>query len=303
VCVWHTVTMVEFRRYLGICLVALLLALATTPSRALEIVVTNPQKSALDKRFDYPFEVLRQALERSRAQFGDFEMRRYPEGVSRKRALAELEIGTLTVFSAPTHKEWEARALPIRIPIRKGIMGYRLLLIRTADQDKFATINSVDDLRRFRLGQGLQWSSAAAFRANGFTVHGSTEYEALFSMLMHDRFDYFPRTLNEVFTEFNLRKVKFPDMRIENTIALHMPLPYYFFVTPKRPDLAKRLTGGLQAMVDDGSLDKLFYDFHGADIESAKLGQRRILNLPNPELPPETPLDRTVYWFNPGAGR
>ena len=284
---------------------SLALALATlpTPSESTDVIFTNPQKSALDKRFEYPIAVLGAALERTRARYGDFEVRPYPEPLSRKRALAELELGNLTVFSAPTRHEWEKRAIPIRIPIRKGIMGYRLVLIRAADQARFAKVATAADLGKFRLGQGLQWSSAAAFRKLGFTVHGSTEYEALFAMLMDDRFDYFPRSLNEVFTEFDLRKHKYPDMRIEGTLAIHMPLPYYFFVTPKRPGLAARLTEGLQAMVDDGGLDKLFFDYHGTDIERAGLRGRRIIEIANPDLPPETPTGRTAYWFDPSKAR
>lgn len=292
----------ELRRSLaGGVLAALAFTLPAISAVDAEVIITNPRNSALDKRFDYPFDVLCQALERTCPQDGDFEVRRYPEGLSRKRALAELELGAITAFSAPTRKEWEERAIPIRIPVRKGIMGYRLLMIRAADQPAFAKVASVGDLRKFRLGQGLQWSSAAAFRKQGFTVHGSAEYEALFAMLMHDRFDYFPRTLNEVFTEFDLRKEKFPDMRIEDTLAIHMPLPYYFFVTPKRPDLAKRIERGLQAMVEEGSLDKLFFAFHGGHIERARLKGRRILEIANPDLPPETPFERKEYWFDPAA--
>ncbi len=277
----------------------MVLAVLASPAFGTEIVVTNPQKSTLDKRFEYPTEVLRRALERTKAEYGGYEIRRYPESLSRNRALAELELGKLTAFSAPTRPEWEHRAIPIRVPIRKGIMGYRLLLIRAADQDAFARVQAIGDLRKYRLGQGVQWSSAAAFRKHDFTVHGSTEYEALFAMLMHGRFDYFPRSLNEVYTEFDLRKSKFPDMRIERTLAIHMPLPYYFFVTPKRPDLAKRLSAGLMAMVADGGLDELFFRYHGASIARAGLKERRILSLTNPELPAETPLGNPAYWYRP----
>jgi hypothetical protein len=288
----------SLRRLRTVVLLGLLFAVAA-PAFAGETVITNPRRSSLDKRFDYPLDVLARVLERTREKYGDAEIMPYPERLNRKRALVELEMGNLTVFSAPTRTEWERRVIPVRIPLRKGIMGYRLFLIRAADQQKFANVRSVDDLRKFRLGQGLQWSSAAAMRLQGFTVHGTDDYEGLFQMLMHERFDYFPRSINEVFTELALRTSRYPEMQIERTHALYMPLPYYFFVTPKKPAFAKRLTEGLMAMVADKSLDDVFYSYHRENIERANLNSRQILKLENLDLPPETPLDRAEFWYDP----
>lgn len=264
-----------------------------------EVIITNPVKSSDDKRFDYPMALLRAAMERTVDHYGPFRIERYPTGMSRKRALQQLMSGNPNVFEAPTRLEWEASAIPIRIPIRKGLLGYRLLLIRDVDQDIFSGVNSIDDLKKYRMGGGAQWSTTMAVRRLGFTVYGGAEYEPLFSMLMGKRFDYFPRGVNEVFAEFDTRKAKFPTMRIEKTVALYLPLPTYFFVTPKRPDLAKRLTQGLLSMVDDGSLDKMFEAYHGPSIERANLKNRRIIELKNLNLTDETPFHRKDFWIDP----
>ena len=39
---------------------------------------------------------------------------------------------------------------------------------------------------------------------------------------------------------------KYPDMYIETGLALHVPLPVYFFVTPTKPKLAERIELGLR---------------------------------------------------------
>ncbi len=278
---------------------ALTVMTASTRSNSSELIITNPKKSSLDRRFEYPIEVLKKALEKTKEQYGDFEVQAYAQPLSRKRALLELAKGNITVFSAPTRREWEEKALPVRIPIRKGIMGYRLFLIRKENQRFFSAITSIEGLKQLIVGQGLQWSSTVALKKLGFSIDGSSDYEALFAMLMHKRFDYFPRTVNEIFTEFDLRKEKFPDMRIEETLSLYLPLPYYFFVTPKRPDLAKRIEKGLRMMIEDGGLDDLFFNFHRKNIERANLNKRRIFKLENLDLTPETPFDQKEFWFHP----
>ena len=79
--------------------------------------------------------------------------------------------------------------------------------------------------------------------------------------------------------------------------ALHLQAPYYIFVSPKSPRLAKRLEAGLEMMVKDQSLKSLFYSYFKADIDKARISQRRIIYLNNPDLPPKTPLFRKELWF------
>ncbi|MCW9035927.1 MAG: transporter substrate-binding domain-containing protein [Rhodospirillales bacterium] len=205
----------------------------------------------------------------------------------------------MTIFVTPTRREWEEKTIPIRIPIRKGLLGYRLFLIRDGAQSKFSQIKDVQELKNMRVGSGAQWSTTKALQELGFSVTGGTDYEGLFTMLNFGRFDYFPRGVNEIFNEFDTRKIKFPMMQIEEKLALYLPLPTYFFVTPKRPDLAIRLQKGLMGMVADGTLDKLFYEYHGEFLDRANLQNRKIFSLANPDLTKETPFDQKELWLKP----
>ncbi len=111
-------------------------------------------------------------------------------------------------------------------------------------------------------------------KALGFNVTTANSYEGLFGMLMFDRFDYFPRGVNEIYAEF--------DQRAEEL-----------------PELAKRIETGLLAMIKDGNLDKLFWEFHKDSIERANLAGRQILRQHNPLLTPQTPLFQENLWFDP----
>jgi len=61
--------------------------------------------------------------------------------------------------------------------------------------------------------------------------------------------------------------------------GLYLPQPTYFFVTPKRPELAKRLTIGLSALVDSGALGEIFTKYHGDNLRRTRLAGRRIIKL------------------------
>ena len=93
------------------------------------------------------------------------------------------------------------RLLPIRIPIQKGILGWRVGLIRKGDQGRFAGVDTLEDLKRVRLAQGQEWPDTLILRANGIDVITAPRYEGLFKMLVSKRFDYFPRSVNEIWDE------------------------------------------------------------------------------------------------------
>ncbi|MFC6755272.1 hypothetical protein, partial [Halorubrum tibetense] len=75
--------------------------------------------------------------------------------------------------------------------------------------------------------------------------------------------------------------------------------PMYFFVNQRNFDLANRIERGLEAMINDGSFDKLFLNHPSIVdvVKRAKLSERRVFKLLNPDLPKETPLGDPRYWL------
>ena len=264
-----------------------------------ERIVINPNKSANDKRSEYSTMLLREALSRTAGARRPFTIEPYPVPVTRNRALSKLKNGKIDVFDAASRPAWEKTAIPIRIPIRKGLQGYRLFLIRGADQKKFDAVDTFDDLLKYRMGGDLQWSTTLAMKRLNIPVYGGSDYESLFKMLAADRFDYFPRGINEVFREQADRVGKLKDLSVEKKLAIYIPLPTHFFVTPKKPELAARISAGLTSMIEDGTFDRLFYDYHQADIQKADLGSRKIFRVRNLNLSEDTPFNVTHYWYVP----
>ncbi|MFH1804553.1 MAG: hypothetical protein ABID63_06660 [Pseudomonadota bacterium] len=268
--------------------------------QAQEIVLTYRPYSDQDVRYRYPEELLRLVIARTEEKYGAAIVVQSDFSFSRDRTKLEIEKGQyLHVIAEAPKPGWEEDLLPIRIPIRKGIQGYRLFLIHKDNADALKQVRTLEELKTFSTGSGAQWSTQAVMEQAGFDVVVGASYEGLFQMLEIGRFVTFGRGVNEIFDEYDAQKDMFPDLRIEETLALYIPLPTYFFVTPTRPELAHRIEEGLLAMITDGSFDTFFLQYHQQMIDKAQLSQRRIFRLPNPNLSNETPLMNSQFWYFP----
>ena len=145
------------------------------------------------------------------------------------------------------------------------------------------------------VGQGHDWDDVKVFNYNKFRVETSTSYEGLFKMLIHERFDFFSRSIKEIVHEYEARKNMYPHLLIEENILLYYPWPKYFFVNKKDYKLADRLLRGLNIMIKDGSFDNWFKKYHQKTISEANIKGRRLFKIKNPLLPQTAPLTEKSY--------
>ncbi|WP_434657389.1 substrate-binding periplasmic protein [Chromobacterium violaceum] len=205
--------------------------------------------------------------------------------------------GQVDLFWGMTSREREQKLLTVRIPLDKGLIGWRVPLIAADRPDLLKDVKSIRQLAAFRAGQGQDWPDTRILREAGLPVVTSADYPNLFSMLRQRRYDYFPRSVIEVRQELESPNSK--GLMLDPHLLLHYPTAFYFFVSPKRPELARMLQQGLEKSVADGSFDQLFRAFNDEHLRGLKLSGRAIIELPNPLLPEATPLSRRELWFHP----
>jgi hypothetical protein len=277
-------------------------ALAAT----IQVIHPGPE-TALDTRSQYDWIVLRTALEKTRGSGGNFDLIERSELLNSARQLLEMSnpSGRINIFAKITTIELEKKFLPIRIPFDLGIRGYRVFLIRANSAARFAEVKNIADLSTLSFGQGDAWTDVDVLQSAGLKVVKSGLYSSLFPMLSKGRFDAFPRAIDEAYAEIDERQFALPDLMVEQGLLLYYPMPRYYFVRRDHEGelLAKRIESGLETMIADGSLRTLFEKHKGELINRSKLKSRRLLSLPNPLLPPETPLKRRELWYAPFAGK
>jgi len=268
-------------------------------SAAVTRVVHPADEEKGDPRFNDVKEILRLALEKTVAEFGSFELRASSQHTNGLRYLNNLANDSdLNVVWSSTTEDKERNYLPIRIPLRKGLLGYRLLLVHKDQQALLKDVKNLADLKKFSVGQGVGWDDVKLYEANGIAVV-EAKYSNLFRMLSYKRFDFFPRGINEIFTELNKESAQNPDLVIDENLLIHYPWPYYFFVSKSNPQLQKRLELGLRKMIKDGSFDAIFWKYNGKAIEAVNFKKRRVIHMKNHLLPKETPLNDAALWFRP----
>ena len=275
-----------------------LLALAMAPARAATAVrypLSEPQGNVgrEDPQQYYPVRLLRAALDRAGP---DYLLEPTAQMMRQNRAVAELQNArAIEVLWTMTSHQREQGLLPVRVPLDRGLIGWRLLLIRKSDAARFAAIRSAAELRSLQALQGHDWPDTEILRANHYKVQTSSDYAGMFKMLASGRVDYFPRSVIEIWSEAEA----FADqgLIVAPGLALHYPSAFYYFVNRARMRLAADIQRGLENMLADGSYERLFQDYFGETLRRSALPTRQVFELHNPLLPEATPVSRRELWY------
>jgi hypothetical protein len=242
----------------------------------------NPDRMVMD--------YLDRALQITKPEYGDYQLiasAKMEQGRSvlemAKQEKSKLDIATY----APTI-EREKLAIPIRIPILSGLMGYRLCLIKEDKQALFDGIENKQQLinKNITIGQHQDWPDTIILRANNIVVQTTHKKKLLFQQLARERFDCFSRGASEIYAEYLQYKTQ--GIAIEKKLLIYYPLPLFFFVNKSRPLLAQRLQLGLERLIASGEFDAIFERVYSPIISNLKLTERTVIDLYNPTLSEET---------------
>ena len=262
----------------------LLMGLSCVPiTYANDQFIINHSESNLDHRYQYTYDLLQLVIDATDADFGQASLEVSDVIMSRNRILRELQDGqTINVIAEASNLQWNAQLIPIKIPIRKGIQGFRIFIIQKENAETLAKITSIAQLTSLKTGSGSQWSTKVAMQQAGFEVVESIQYDSLFNMLSKGRFVTFGRGVNEVYQEVDQFSLEYPNLAIDENIMLHIPLATYFYVSPNKPRLAQRIEVGLRRIINNGEFERLFYQRHCDFLVKSKLNQRLIFKINNP---------------------
>ncbi|MGJ8681730.1 diguanylate cyclase [Paraglaciecola sp.] len=182
----------------------------------------------------------------------------------------------------------------IEMPIFKGLMGFRIFVIRQNEQSRFDQINTVEHLKTLVAGQGAFWGDTKVLKAAGLPVVTSTQGRRLWEMLDLKRFDYLPLGAHEPWKDIEIR----PELNftVEKNLLLIYPSAMYFYVSKDNKLLFDSLNRGMQIAFDDGSYDELLFksDMLQGAINKANLDHRKILVIKNPNFSHKN-IDLDVY--------
>lgn len=248
-----------------------------------------------DKRTTYPLAVLKLALKHTGVNYNLYPSHKV---LNQGRAIKQLKANReISLVWSMTDKLREEELLPVRIPIYKGLIGWRLFLVTEENYDVFSSFTSIQELRQYTPVQGHDWPDTKILQANGFEVVTSNKYDEMFDIVRLERAGFFPRSIVEVWAEM-ANPVKNQGLRIEPHLAIRYPTATYFFFNKKNIVMKNLIETGLRRAIASGDFDQLFFREHQEYIDQANIKNRIVFELENPVLPEETPVDEPQYWYS-----
>lgn len=231
---------------------------------------------------------------------GDLKLNSVTEKLSREQAFVRMESGKIDLMWLNTNKELESRFIPIRIPMYKGLMSYRVLMIRQGNEARFTNIQGFDDFKNIKAGLGRFWTTTKIFKAEGINSVLTTKPNNLYYMLEGGRFDYIPRGVIEITPEFD----KYADLPLsmQNDLLLYLPTAVYPYVSRKNPELAAKLAEGMRMLIDSGEFDSYFKttQIYKEALNLISQNRWKVIHINNSILPKETPLSDDSLWVSFG---
>lgn len=271
-------------------------------AHAKPFIYMMPPQGQADTSHQYLVDILNLALTKTEAVYGKSEIVFIDENYSQGRAIRLLQNkGLLDIVASGPTRDREALYRPVRIPLMKGLLGYRVLVIKRTDHAKFASIDSMVALKSLIACQATHWPDSDILDSNGFKVQRVTHFQSMFEMVRTGRCDYFPRAITEGYSE--VEKVnemsQQQDLMVFDDIILRYTFPYYFFTGHHNFELAARIEKGLKIALKDGSFDAFMrqHSIMQHLYPLKKWRSKRYFQLDNPLLTKATPLEIPWLWL------
>ncbi|WP_186647008.1 transporter substrate-binding domain-containing protein [Fluviispira vulneris] len=266
-------------------------------SNAQMLIHHNLSASQNDSSLSYELALLTLLLEKSTDKYGSFQLIK-AEASSQSRAFLELKNNSqnIDVIATMTSISREEDAEPIRICIFKGLLGVRIPMVLTENNEKFENIKTAKELQKVSIGQVFDWPDTEILLKNNMNVIKATSYPVLYPMLKSRRFDLFPLGALEVFPIAESHAKEF-GLTVIKKWAMVYPTGYYFFVSKLNKKLQQRLKYGFEKILQDGSFENIFNKFNAQYLQTANLNNRKLIFLKNPLLPKKTPIENEKLWY------
>lgn len=253
-----------------------------THANEIDLVRYIDSKQYPDPKQSYFVDLLKLTLEATKDQYGDYQLQPINIEMAQGRTSLMLERNEYVDLTwRMTSKQLEQQLQAIYFPILKGLMGYRIFIIRKDQQYLFTKNIALQELKNLHLGQGHNWPDSEILIANGFTVIKGYHIHFL-EMLKKGRFDYYPRALHEPWPEIAGDNT----LTVEEHLMLQYPAPVFFFVNKENKRLHQRLTLGLNKLLESGKFEHFFlnHPITSGIVSKAKVNKRTTFRLDNPLL-------------------
>ncbi len=251
---------------------------------AAEVKISGPQ-SAGDLSYGYFSTLLQKALASGRGSSQHYILVNQPV-LEQSKTITALLNGSRDVLWVGTDKYREQVLRPIKIPLVRGLLGFRRPIVHKGMLAAFNQVSSIVGLSEMVGCQGTNWPDSRILLNAGMTVLLSLDYAQMFALTDKGRCDYFPRAFFEAPVEINRWKETYPNLVLYPDLVLRYPFAIYFFTRKQDEALARVIERGLERMIERGQLlaHMQSHPFTAHMFPLNKNGVRRVFELTNPDM-------------------
>lgn len=270
---------------------------ASSPS-ALIVTHKLPEITS-NERVLYEVEALQLALEKTRAEYGPYELRGIPP-MNRARTIAALHNNIypnlILQMSYEDDLAEQEKLAHIPFPLDRGALSFRICFMRDELKTKVRNITRSEQLKQYTFGTGIGWADTKILRYNHLQVIEANSVVNLFRMTKAGRVDFFCRGPSEYHYEHQHESSL--GLTSDSQMALYYPLPKFFFTHKDNQAVLARIKRGLELAYKDGSFNKLWYKRHHQGLTEAQLQKRNLVKMENP-LIKRLSRDYETYLYDP----
>jgi len=185
----------------------------------------------------------------------------------------------------------------VPIPLQRGLLGHRILIVSEASKAKVANVKTMEDLKGLSIGSGMSWPDTKILAEAGLHVENAP-YESLFKLVSLGRLDGFARGVAEAFPEIASRQHTTPNLAVDEHIMIVYPFDEFIFLNKDDRERYDILVQGMTRAYQDGSFMEYFENHPRMKqvLERAAIDERIRFNIDNPLLPPEIAEIPDRYW-------
>ena len=252
-----------------------------------ELVVSHRSPYAPgDSHHEYSTALLQLALEKTRAEYGDFRLKPIPPRNYARALKAVVDDDYPNLVIETSYEESltrDAKLTFINFPMDLGVLGYRVCFINPKLRTAGISFRSIKDLQPYTFAHGVGWADTIVFRHNGLKVREIDNYDGIFLMVIGGRVDFFCRGVNEILGEVR-QFSHLNNLVVDNQFMLVYPLPRFFYLNANNTAAKIRIEAGLKKAYKDGSLQALWKNYYNASLKYVGVKGRTIIPMDNPLL-------------------
>ncbi|HEY8941723.1 MAG TPA: hypothetical protein VIM59_16095 [Cellvibrio sp.] len=252
-----------------------------------ELVVSHRSPFAPgDTHHVYSTALLQLALEKTRAEYGDYRLNPIPpRNYARAlKALVDNDYPNLVIETsyeqALTHNP---RLAFINFPVDLGVLGYRVCFMNPKLKATGVKLDSLKELSKYSFVHGVGWADTLIFRHNGLKVREIDNYDSIFLMVIGGRVDFFCRGVNEILGEMK-QFSQLNNLVIDDHFMLVYRLPRFFYFNSGSALAKERIEAGLKKAYADGSLQTLWKAHYHTSLDYVRIKGRKVIAMENPLL-------------------